>query len=95
MDFVEGLPPSGGKNCVLVIVDKFSKFSHFVPIKHPFTAAVVAKLFMQHVYKLHGMPSVIISNRDRIFTSQFWKTLFQLARVTLSMSSAYHPQPNG
>lgn len=95
MDFVEGLPFSGGKNCVLVVVDKFSKFSHFIPMKHPFTAASVAKVFMQHVYRLHGMPSVIISDRDKIFTSQLWKALFSLAGVTFSMSSVYHPQSDG
>lgn len=95
MDFVEGLPFSGGKNCVLVVVDKFSKFSHFIPMKHPFTAASVAKVFMQHVYRLHGMPSVIISDRDKIFTSQLWKALFSIAGVTFSMSSAYHPQSDG
>ena len=95
MDFVEGLPMSGGKNCVLVVVDKFSKFSHFVPLKHPFTAAIVAKVFMQQVYRLHGLPLAIVSDRDRIFTSQLWKSLFSLAGVSLNMSSAYHPQSDG
>lgn len=95
MDFVEGLPMSGGKNCVMVVVDKFSKFSHFVALRHPFTALLVAKEFMQHVYKLHGMPLVIVSDRDRVFTSQLWKCLFQLAGVQLHMSSSYHPQSDG
>ena len=68
MDFIEGLPPSGSFNAIWVVVDKFSKFSHFVPLKHPFTAATVAKLFIDQVYHLRGMPKVIISDRDRIFT---------------------------
>jgi hypothetical protein len=95
MDFVEGLPLSRGRNCVMVIVDKFSKFSHFIPLKHQFTAASVAQVFMQEVYRLHGLPLAIVSDRNRIFTSQFWKTLFQLAGVSLNMSSAYHPQSDG
>ncbi|CAN6249028.1 unnamed protein product [Urochloa humidicola] len=95
MDFVEGLPQSGGKNCVLVVVDKFSKFAHFIPLKHPFTASSVASVFMQEVYRLHGMPKVIISDRDRVFTNQLWKALFALAQVQLSMSSSYHPQSDG
>jgi hypothetical protein len=73
LDFVEGLPVSRGMNYVLVVVDKFSKFSHFVPLKHPFTAVSVAKVFLQQIYRLHGMPTTIISDRDRIFTSHFWK----------------------
>lgn len=95
MDFVEGLPMSGSKNCVMVVVDKFSKFSHFIALKHPFTDLVVAKEFMQHVYKLHGMPVAIISDRDRVFTSQLWQSLFHLAGVKLQMSSSYHPQTDG
>lgn len=95
MDFIEGLPLSGGKNCIMVVVDKFSKYSHFLPLKHPFTAAVVAKVFMQQIYRLHGLTLAIISDRDRIFTSQFWKSLFSLAEVTLNMSTAYHPQSDG
>lgn len=71
MDFVEGLPCSSGKNCILVIVDKFSKFSHFVPLSHPFTAVTVAKVFMQQVYRLHSMPTSIVSDRDKVFTSRF------------------------
>ena len=71
MDFVEGLPPSGSANALLVVVDKLSKFAHFIPLRHPFTATTVARLFMDHIYRLHGMPLAIISDRDRIFTSAF------------------------
>ena len=91
MDFVEGLPQSHGYNCILVVVDRFSKFSHFLALKHPFTALGVAKVFMQQVYRLHGLPSSIISDRDKIFLSTLWQELFKLANVQLKMSSAYHP----
>lgn len=95
LDFVEGLPQSHGFDCVMVVVDLFSKYSHFIGLKHPFTALSVAKQYMLHVYKLHGLPLAMVSNRDRIFTSQLWKELFNLAGVELRMSSAYHPQSNG
>uniref|UniRef100_A0A0A8YAL3 Integrase catalytic domain-containing protein n=1 Tax=Arundo donax TaxID=35708 RepID=A0A0A8YAL3_ARUDO len=95
MDFVEGLPRSGNSNCILVVVDKFTKYAHFLPLSHSFTAATVAHTYLHHVYKLHGLPLSIVSNRDRIFTSNFWKELFKLAGVQLSMSSAYHPQSDG
>lgn len=95
LDFVEGLPTSHGFNCILVVVDSFSKYAHFLALKHPFSAASVAQLFMAHIYKLHGMPNALISDRDRIFTSQFWQELFKLAHVELLMSTAYHPQSDG
>jgi hypothetical protein len=92
MDFVEGLPLSGRADSILVVVDKFTKVAHFLPLKHPYTSESVARLFLDNVYKLHGMPHAIISDRDRIFTSAFWKELFRLAQVQLCMSTAYHPQ---
>lgn len=95
MDFVDGLPISGRFNAILVIMDLFSKYAHFVGLRHPFTAATVASLFMQQVYRLHGMPFAIVSDRDKIFTSKLWTELFKLCQVDLRMSTAYHPQSDG
>jgi transposase InsO family protein len=95
MDFIDGLTQSGNVNCILVVVDKFTIFAHFIPMRHPYTVESVAKLFLDNVYKLHGLPASIVSDHDKIFTSHFWRELFRLAQVQLSMSSAYHPQSDG
>jgi len=86
---------SEGYNCILVIVDLFSKYAHFLSLRHPFTAAIVAKLFISKVYRLHGMPTALVFDRDKIFTSALWHELFKLAKVELHMSTAYHPQSDG
>jgi hypothetical protein len=70
MDFISGLPVSHKYNCIMVVVDKFSKHAHFLPLAHPFTTLTVAKLYLNEVFKLHGLPSSIISDRDPIFTSK-------------------------
>jgi hypothetical protein len=62
MDFVEGLPLSGGFNYILVIVDTFLKYARFLGLKHLFRAATVAKMFLTQVYKLHGLPNAIVSD---------------------------------
>jgi hypothetical protein len=73
LDFIEGLPRSSGYNCILVDVDKFSKYAHFLPLSHPFTALQVAITFLDNVFKLHGLPLAMVSNRDKVFTSNIWQ----------------------
>jgi len=92
LDFVEGSPKSKGMDVILVVVNTFSKYSHFLALAHPFTSVSVAQLFMTNIYKLHGMPTALISDRDRIFTSKLWQELFRLVGVELKMSSSYHPK---
>lgn len=75
LDFIEGLPTSKNFNCILVVVGIFSKYAHFIPMKHPFTAFQVALAFMDNVFKLHGLPEAIISDRDMIFTSSVWRVV--------------------
>lgn len=67
IDFVEGLPLSSGANTILVVVDCFTKFAHFLPMKHHFSAPQVAGVFADSVVKLHGMPRSIISDRRSDF----------------------------
>lgn len=69
LDFIEGLPRSANHDTILVVVDKFTKHSPFIALQHPFTALTVAKAYMTHVFKLHGLPQAIVSDRDRIFPS--------------------------
>jgi hypothetical protein len=63
MDFIDGLPKSAGSDCILVVVDKFTRYGHFIPLSHPYSA--------HSVYKLHGLPAAIVSDRDPVFTSNF------------------------
>ncbi|XP_026450766.1 uncharacterized protein LOC113350878 [Papaver somniferum] len=95
MEFIEGLPLSNKKNVILVVVERLTKYSHSIALAHPFTASSVAKEFLQQVFKLHGLPTSIISDRDKIFVSQFWQELFKLLGTTIHLSTSYHPQIDG
>ncbi|GJT69050.1 putative mitochondrial protein [Tanacetum coccineum] len=91
MDFIKKLPISGGKSVIMVVVDRLTKYAHFMALSHPFSASQVAQVFMDNVYKLYGLPESIVSDRDKVFMSGFWKALFVELKVKLKFSTAYHP----
>ncbi|KAJ0555261.1 putative nucleotidyltransferase, Ribonuclease H [Helianthus annuus] len=95
MDFISGLPKSGSKDTILVVVDRLTKYGHFMAIKHPFSAAQIAQIMLDSVFKLHGCPLNIVSDRDPIFMSLFWKEFLQLQGIDQALSTAYHPQSDG
>lgn len=95
MDFIEELPKSQGNEVILMVIDRLTKYAHFIALAHLYNATQVAQLFLDHVCKLHGVPSSIISDRDPIFVSLFWQELFKNLQVQLKLSSAYHPQTDG
>lgn len=72
MDFIDGLPKSHGHEIISVVVDRISKYGHFIPLKYPYTAQSIAKVFMDVVFKLHRPPKSIVSDRDVVFMSSFW-----------------------
>lgn len=95
MDFINHLPPTHGKSVIRVVINRLSKYAHFVALPVQFSAVTLALIFIIEIYRLHGTPKTIVSDRDIVFVSQFWKELFQLHGTKLTFSSAYHPQTDG
>ena len=95
MDLIVSLPFSKGYDSVLVFVDRFSKMVHLVPTVQTVTAEEVAMIYLNSVFKLHGLSSKLISDRDPRFTSKFWQTLFKELGTSLNLSTGYHPQTDG
>ncbi|XP_031263762.1 uncharacterized protein LOC116121996 [Pistacia vera] len=95
MDFIMGLPRAFQVDTILVVVDRLTKYSHFLTLKHSYTARDVASLFIKEIARLHGFPHSIVSDRDRVFISHFLGEIFKQSGTQLRMSSAYHPQTDG
>lgn len=87
MDVIDGLPMSKGKTTILVVVDMLSKYAHFIPLSHPYTAVGVERIFFDNTFKLHGMPRTIVCDRDPTFTSIFWSELFKMNGTDFNYSS--------
>ena len=95
MDFITGLPKFEGKSVIMVLVDRINNYAHFCALSHPFKASTFATTFMDTIKKLHGNTKVILSDRDPIFTGNFWTELFSYLGTQLAHSSLYHPQSDG
>uniref|UniRef100_A0A670KDA0 Gypsy retrotransposon integrase-like protein 1 n=1 Tax=Podarcis muralis TaxID=64176 RepID=A0A670KDA0_PODMU len=95
IDFMTDLPRSRGKTAVMVVVDLLTKMCHFIACSHAVTAEETARLFVEHIFRLHGIPSRVISDRGKQFTSRFWRKLMSLLQVEVGFSTARHPETNG
>uniref|UniRef100_A0A8C7WSI3 Integrase catalytic domain-containing protein n=1 Tax=Oryzias sinensis TaxID=183150 RepID=A0A8C7WSI3_9TELE len=95
VDFVTGHPPSQGHKVVLTVIDRFSKAAQFIPLPQLSTATDTAGALVHHVFRHHGIPCDIVSDRGPQFTSQVWKAFCSALGATVSLTSGYHPQANG
>jgi transposase InsO family protein len=95
MDYVFGFPKINHKTGVLVFVDRFSKMVHLTAVSENITSQQTAQIFMESVFKLHGMPREIVSDRDPRFNATFWRQVFRLLGSQLSMSTTDHPETDG
>jgi hypothetical protein len=95
MDFIEALPRIRGKSVIFTVVDRFSKYAHFIPLAHPYSADTVAQSFFSEIVRPHGILQSIVSDRDSTFTSNFWDELMRLSGTKLQMTTAFHPQSDG
>ncbi|CDF41213.1 unnamed protein product [Chondrus crispus] len=95
-EYIKTCPKTNtNKTAILVVVDKLSKHTHFIPIESNHTAKDTAEVFYNEIYKHHGLPRKIISDRDTRFTSTLWKEFMKVLRVKLNLSTAFHPQTDG
>ena len=95
LDWITDLPPSHYHDAILVVVDRLTKQTLFIPTTKSMAAPDVADLFLQHVVRVHGLPETLVSDRDPVFTSHFWRRLLELCGIRANRSSAFHPQTDG
>ncbi len=95
LDFITDLPLVNSFDSVLVVVDRFTKMSHFIPCNKSITGEQTAKLFLDNIVRLHGLPDDIVSDRGPQFVSKFWHRLLTLLNIKRNLSSAFHPQSDG
>jgi hypothetical protein len=79
----------------MVVIDKISKYAHFIPVKSTFKAINIAEILMKEIFRLNVIPKMVISDRDVKFTSMFWKELFAGLNTNLNFSTSYQPQTDG
>lgn len=95
VDFITALPESEGHTQIMVTVDRFTKMAHFVPLMENATARDCATTFLQNIWKLHGLPENIVSDRDTKWTGEFWQSLCERLKIKRNLSTAFHPQTDG
>ena len=101
MDFIVKLPqskdPATGMHydSVLNMVDRLTKYSHFIPCQEAMTAEQLGWLVLDRLVRYHGLPSTFVTDRDKLFTSRYWKTLVTAMGTKHKLSTAYHPQTDG
>jgi len=95
MDFVTGLPWSNGCNAILVVICRLTKMRHLVPCRDSTTAEQLADLYIRHVFRLHGLPRTVVSDRGTQFVAKFWRTLCEILRIQTKLSTPYHASTDG
>ena len=105
MDFITGLPKSGNRpstadpsasyDAILVVVDRLTKMAHYIPTHEGVTSEEVARLYLDHVFRIHGLPDSIVSDRGTQFTSGFSRALCKLIGISQNLSTSFHPQTDG
>ena len=78
-----------------MVVDRLTKYTHFIPMSHPYNVDNVVQAFLDNIFKLHGMPIASISGRDKIFTSKAYQDLFKSLNVEVRLSTSHHPETDG
>ena len=96
MDFTTGIPKRKKQNdFIFVVIEKLSKAPHFIRIKSTYKAVNIADIFLKDIFRLHGIPKEIISDRDINFIGNFWRSLFAGLKMQLNISTTYHLQMDG
>jgi hypothetical protein len=95
MDFITNLPSSKAFDSIFVVVDRLIKMVHFMPYNKTVTSEETTRLFIDIIYKHHGLFDNILFNRGSQFTSKYWQSLFKIFKVEIKFPSAYHPQTGG
>ena len=95
MDFITDLPESETNNAILVVIDRLTKMSHLIPCRNDMSTKQFTMLFMNNIYRLHGLPADITTDRDTLFISELWKETTKQLQMERKLSTAFHPQAGG